>query len=474
MKRQQLTDGAFMAGTIIGDYRLECLAGRGDNAEVWFSTKTDDGTMSALKVMGSGAANNYYDYVCNLDHPNIARPAALSIHGDKGVLVLPLCEGRSVELLAGWASERQAWQLLVDIASALNASHSAGIAHGNVCAENILWDGEKFMLTGFSSTRSVADGGQPADDIWQLGATIFYLCMGCQVFNGTGMKAQRPSSPLPYMRKSMPRLSETVQRCLAYDGRPTAEEMVGMAKKGLSTYCGGDRQQKPTSATLRRLKADFWPDEMRRVVTALVLMLCCLALPAQTINDKELSKLVNIVVDLRKAPTADTYDRIKSIMLNDSLWTPMSELGSLRDEECPFSDKQLKSFKFNSILNTVDRRRKPVTTHGDGLNGEDIRYNYSLYERSVRAGKTVSYELKGRVGAQTFVIVPFNGEAATITANVEIDGKTIEFKESNIPGVLTANYEGSLIKTDRFTIQVKNGSKVGQAFVIINHNTRKL
>lgn len=474
MKRQQATDYAFMSGTIIGDYRLEHLAGWGNNAEVWFATKTDDGKMVALKVMDADAASSYYDSASKIGHPNILRPMAMFSHDDKGVVVMPACEGRSVELLAGSLSERQAWQLLNDIASALAAMHAKDLAHGNVCAENILWDGERFLLTGFSSARLVADGGRPADDIWQLGATIFYLCMGCHVFNGMGMKSQRPSSPLPYMRKSMPRLSETVQHCLTYDGRLTAEEVAGMTKKGLSTCGGGDRQHKPVSATARRLKANFWPDEMRRVVMAIALVLCCLALPAQTISDKELSKLVNIVIDLRKAPTADTYERIKTIMLNDSLWTPMSELGSLRDEECPFSDKRLKSFKFNSILNTVDRLRKPVTTHGDGLNGEDIRYNYSLYERSAKAGKTVSYEMKGRVGAQTFVIVPFNGVAAAITAKVEIGDATIEFKESKTLGVLVANYEGDLIKTDHFTIYVKNGSSEGQAFVVINHNTRKL
>lgn len=491
MDKRQVTDSAYAAGDVLGDYRLELYLGQGDNAVVWLASNVNDGTMAALRLTDADRAAASYAAALSVEHPCIVRPTAMFNHGAIGVTVMQYYAARSVEGLAGYTSESQAWALLRDISSALDALHSAGMTHGNVCAENILWDGDKFVLTGLTNVRADLQtkneelrvkSYRSADDIWQLGATVFYLCMGCHVFNGLGMKAQKASSPLPYMRKSMPRLSEAVQRCLAYDGRPSAHEITAMATEGLAA-CDSrghstTRTRRETAATggrdwNRPLRADFWPDEMRRVVALALLALCCLALPAQSINDAELSKLVSIAVDLRDN-TAATYDKVKTLMLSDASWTPMSELGPLTDGECPFSDKTLRSFKLNSILNTVDHQRKPVTTHGDGLNGEDRRYKYSLYERSVRPQTTVSYTLQGREGAQTFVIVPFTADQMPLTATAVIDGKSLSFAVDKTRGVLVCNYAGRLTQDDRFTLTVSNSSNESQAFVIINYNTREL
>lgn len=474
MNKRQITDDIIAEGAMLDGYRMERIIGQGDNSQVWIAAKIDEGALVALKVMNDDAANDYYTVARRVEHPNIVRPMDMLSHGTQSVIVMPLCAGRSVESLAGYASERQAWHLLADIASALDALHSTGIAHGNVYAENILWDGERFLLTGFSSARSVGDGGRPADDIWQLGATIFYLCMGCHVFNGMGMKVQRPTSPLPYMRKSMPRLSETVQRCLSYDGRISAKELVAMANKGRETYTTDDRQHKVNTVSTRQLKVDFWPDEMRRVVMIIAFVLSCLALPAQNFNDKELSDLVKIVVDLRDNYSDKTYDKVRSLLLNDEKWTQMCELeeGSSKVGECSPSDPVDCSY-LNSILTEVDDLRKKPATHGDALNGEDPRYHYSLYECYIKAGATVEYKLKGREGAQTFVIVPFAGNKSGVTATVNIKGTPISFDKDATYGLLVANYkEGQLKKDDYFTLTVSNTSAHSQAFVIINHNTR--
>lgn len=475
MNKRQVTNDALTTGVILGDYRIERIIGQGDNSQVWFAANMNDGTMAALKVMISNSASRCYTNSCCVEHPNIVRPTAMFNDDGKGILVMPPCMGRSVEGLAGYVSEQQAWQLLTDMASALTALHSAGMAHGNVCAENILWDGGRFLLTGFSNSRAVSDGGRPADDVWQLGATIFYLCMGCHVFNGMGMKAQRPTSPLPYMRKSMPQLSETVQRCLAYSGRPSAGELLAMAEKGQKAYTGGGRQYKIVASNPRRLKNDFWPDAMRRVVMVMAFSLCWLALPAQNFSDKELSDLVKIVVDLRDNYSDKTYDKVRSLLLKDEKWTQMCELeeGSPKEGECAPSDPVDCSY-LNSILTDVDDLRKKPVTHGDALNGEDPRYYYSLYECYIKAGATVEYTLNGREGAQTFVIVPFAGNKSGVAATITIQKESVYFVKDTTYGLLVANYNtGQLTKDTPLTLTVRNTSAQSQAFVIINHNTRQ-
>ena len=458
----------------IGDWQLKKLIGQGNNASVWLATNINDQSLAALKITDSVTAERNYAAMTLVEHPNITRPTAIFSHQTQGVVVMPLCIGRSVEGLAGYTSEQWAWRLLTDIAPALAALHAAGMAHGNVCLENILWDGDKFMLTGFTNSRMVADGGRPADDIWQLGATVFYLCMGCHVFNGMGMKAQRPLSPLPYMRKSMPRLSELVQRCLAYNGRPSAQEVTDMAEKGQASYIDKDRQHKVAPTTSRRLKTDFWPDEMRRVLMILIFTLCSLTMMAQTIeSDKELSDLVSLVVNLRDNYSIETYKMVSNRLGSDKLWTQMSELdGPLREGEC-FLSGDMKYYRLNKVLDSLERARDGVFTPGYALNGEDREHKYSLYECAVKAQAMVSYDMEGRKGAQCFVVIPFNGNGADITAKATIDGVTRAFLLDAERGILTFSYKGDLTWVDRFKIDIINSSAENQAFVIINFNTMK-
>jgi hypothetical protein len=189
---------------------------------------------------------------------------------------------------------------------------------------------------------------------------------------------------------------------------------------------------------------------------------------AQTINDKELLSLIENVKRLRKQNEA-TYNDVTRQLAADIKWTPMNETGALREQECRPSDNVHK-FKLNRILNRIDGSRKYVSTHGDMLNGEDKRYNYSLYERSVKKGNTVSYKMKGRKGKQIFVIVPFAGKSSGLLASISFE------KNSHLPFSISA--DGTLtvsckIRPDEeFLISITNKGKQNQSFVLINYNSR--
>ena len=103
------------------------------------------------------------------------------------------------------------------------------------------------------------------------------------------------------------------------------------------------------------------------------------------------------------------------------------------------------------------------------LHGEDPRYEFSLFERSVHAGSQTSFELRKRQGRQWFVIVPYSGPGA-LTATLSVDGGE--------PLAFTQQDDGSLVL---FLDQVIQADQVlslsvtglrSDAYVILNHNMR--
>lgn len=188
------------------------------------------------------------------------------------------------------------------------------------------------------------------------------------------------------------------------------------------------------------------------------------------IADAELRSLVDVVTRLR-TPGEAAYTRALAALEADTKWTPMNETGRVTPNECGPSEK-LSRFRLNRILNKADAARKYVSTHGDMLNGADERYNYSLYERALRAGKSETYSLPGRAGRQTIVIVPHAAQGSGITATVSGGGVAVTFR-SDKSGVLVAELDSKAVSKDRpLTLTVSNTSGQPQAFVIINHNTR--
>ena len=208
---------------------------------------------------------------------------------------------------------------------------------------------------------------------------------------------------------------------------------------------------------------------MKRLLILIPLWFLPLMALAQQPMDQELISLMTAVCQLRTADAA-TYDRVRSQLAQDSAWTPMNETGPLQEAECRLSIK-IPRFGLNKMLTQIGSERKFVTERGDMLNGADERYHYSLFERSIHAGQSVSYRLQGREGRQWFVIVPMSTKAS-LSARVQIDGEEPRSFEGDNDGrlVLWLDTPG-LNREQTITLTVCGGS-VDQAFVILNHNTR--
>lgn len=179
-----------------------------------------------------------------------------------------------IDEIAGYMSELHVWQLLHEIASTLVKEKS----YHALTASNIAWDERHFSLLPADDAAAEAykfkapevAQGQPceASDIWSLGAVAFYMYMGCHAFNGRGGASQTIDSPVPFMRKEMKDLSETLQHCLAFDPqkRPTAVQLCEIAEAQLkrlqSSSRQRDRKTESNGHTVASSVADFWPEEM--------------------------------------------------------------------------------------------------------------------------------------------------------------------------------------------------------------------
>lgn len=211
---------------------------------------------------------------------------------------------------------------------------------------------------------------------------------------------------------------------------------------------------------------------MRKITICIILLsLSGYLMPLSAQTDKELASLVNVVKLLRVSTEAN-FKKATGILSADMKWTPMNETGSVRPEECKPSDR-VKGFKLNRILFKAEGSRKYVSTHGDMINGEDARFDYSLYERTLKAKSTVWYCLRGRKGKQTFVIVPFN-KSATPDLTVTLAGSAAKGKCDMGAGTITIECNaGTIRNSNEVVLIVENKSSKPQPFVIINHNTRK-
>lgn len=259
------------------------LLGEGTRAAVYAAVDRTDGQVVALKKFHAGmeaSAVREFELVSTFTHANLLIPKSLKEEG----LLLPYCPGRSVECLFGTFREEVAWQLLSQIASALDYLEGKGYCHGGVCPSNILWNGKSFLLSGFGGCHRIgtsrdADNLQDyrylppegledgKSDVWSLAASVFALVLGSAVFNGLGGKAQQAASPVPYLRKSMPELSGLLCRCLAFlpSGRPSARELSEEAESAFKR-CLEKKPIRPLKPLPERrmlqTEADFWPDSM--------------------------------------------------------------------------------------------------------------------------------------------------------------------------------------------------------------------
>lgn len=171
---------------------------------------------------------------------------------------------RDLYNISGEIDEQTAWQILLDIAT------QARSVKTHISPDHILIDGNGFYLSEWSEskdTRFVAPEGYSS--VWALGASVFYVFLGCHVFQGLGGKGQTSTAPIPTLRRELPELSCMIARCLDFtpEKRPTLKEIASISIENIER-CKSLRSEFPPLKSIEnsRISLDeidrLWPDEM--------------------------------------------------------------------------------------------------------------------------------------------------------------------------------------------------------------------
>jgi eukaryotic-like serine/threonine-protein kinase len=214
-----------------GGYQLVERLGAGGMGEVWLATEVRLGRKVALKVLPSDLTRDPLRVerfeqearaASALNHPNVCTIHAVGETGDsQHYIAMEYVEGETLRqrLATGRLSIREAIEIAIQVAAALNAAHAAGIVHRDIKPENVMLRPDGFVkvldfglaklaplgreFAGADTTRTVVRTdagtvvgtvtymspeqarGQQVDartDVWALGCVLYELIAGRSPF----------------------------------------------------------------------------------------------------------------------------------------------------------------------------------------------------------------------------------------------------------------------------------------------------
>lgn len=384
--------------------------------------------------------------------------------------------------IAGYATERMVWQMMLDLSGLCNSGQL-----NNIGSQAVIITGSNFQLQNtevsdntrcraFLAPESFSNGTNKskASGIWTLGALAFYAITGMHVFEGKGGETQTKDTEIPCLSSAHAsrELSELIRRCLSYSPqeRPTKEEIEQKAQSALAqTVQPRKRLSSQSGKSYGSSLIKFWPEEMVTAIFVFIFLLFGTGVFAQSTQgfDKtaipnEMANLVMRCIDLRSSQNAG---KVSKAMDRDMNWTMMDELPLDKNGECTIKDI-VDVFGLNDMGFSILKRHGGVTNAGGRFrDGRDPRYKYSFIEITVKQGKAVNYSISGREGEQIFAIVPYE--------------KDVKFKAS-IPhgelfednGICYIRLKQGIKKNDVFKLTIKNESGKNMAFALVNYNSR--
>lgn len=214
---------------------------------------------------------------------------------------------------------------------------------------------------------------------------------------------------------------------------------------------------------------------MKKIYLLFITLFAGASLMAQTGVDAETRQLINLAVSIRQAAPEQREQAWKdasAALSADKSWTIMDEIVP-HQNECRLSDRTVQWFSINRILSQKSGY-ETNQVRGDFNNGENPDFDYSLIERSLKAGLTAEYDLKSREGEQVFVLVPFDPNAS-LEAEVSRNGvslaKGVRQKDGNV--YVSIPKDQNVKPKDVLHLTVSNKGSQNMTYVLINHNGRK-
>jgi Tol biopolymer transport system component len=176
------------AGTLLGQFRIDGVLGRGGMGVVYRATDTKLDRPVAIKFLSSTVTNADANVrfrqeaktASSLNHPHIVTVHDVGERDGHPYIVSELVDGGTLEDWAA-ATRRRTWrqsvELLVGVADALAAAHAAGVLHRDVKPGNILIGSNGYAkLADFGLAklidRGAREGGRRADAARVTGAGV--------------------------------------------------------------------------------------------------------------------------------------------------------------------------------------------------------------------------------------------------------------------------------------------------------------
>ena len=179
--------------------------------------------------------------------------------------------------IAGYCPEEAIWKMVIDLGQSIKDN-----GHCPLSPDGVMVDDKAFLTDDSADTQSqflapeCTDGatkGQ-AQQIWSLGALVYFASSGRTLFGGYGGAYQKnhPNVLLPTLRKDHQSLTALVQQCLAFDpsSRIGIDRVMDEARKGYEQCRKAKRcpigKTRGTMAATTRQKAENWPEEMQETI----------------------------------------------------------------------------------------------------------------------------------------------------------------------------------------------------------------
>lgn len=381
--------------------------------------------------------------------------------------------------IAGFATEKNVWQLLLNLTADCNTYVPDGIAPNCIAIA-----GKEFLLKdncpakdskAFAAPETFGNQSEPVSEasyIWTIGALAFYAINGTNVFEGKGGETQTQDTEVPRLGSAHAsyELSELIRRCLNYspNNRPKMNEIHRIATNALATpSVPRKRLTSQTGKSYAKSLIKFWPEEMVPLVLVGLMLLIPSSLFSQQRSDfdksaipEEMASLVLHCIDLR---SPQNREKVNRALTRDMSWTMMDELPVDKKGECSTS-VAVDMFGLNDVGFSILKSHRGATNAGGRYrDGRDPRYKYSFIEITVKKGAKVNYPINGREGEQLFAIIPFEKDAK-FTATID-NGES--FKDEGVCYIWLKKGD------DTFTLTIENKSGKNMAFALINYNSRK-
>ena len=235
-----------MIGQTISHYKILAKIGEDAAGTLYKATDTESGNLVTLKTLSRGAAER----VAQVEHPNIARVYEVSRSDDIDFVVMEAAEGESVYtfLERERPHRRHLLRYAFQIASALDAAHSAGIVHGPLNPANIFISPKRQIKIhdfGFGVREAPPESeearqalfgtsapyvspeqirGNPTDirsDIFSFGALLYHMTTGRRAFQAETIAGtwkaiiEDEPKPISQVTSRAPRgMDKLLERCL--------------------------------------------------------------------------------------------------------------------------------------------------------------------------------------------------------------------------------------------------------------------